>query len=79
MVKFNLDEYKYFTPLTAYMEFILLNYNNFLKNHLKNSDISNREFLYLFNIFYNKEISQKDLADLMYVSEANVTKIVKKL
>ncbi len=80
MVKFNLDdEYKYFTPFTAYMEYILLNYNNFLKNHLKNSDISNREFLYLFNIFCNKEISQKDLADLMYVSEANVTKIVKKL
>ena len=33
----------------------------------------------MFNIFCNKEISQKDLADLMYVSEANVTKIVKKL
>ncbi|MBQ6219309.1 MAG: MarR family transcriptional regulator [Methanosphaera sp.] len=80
MVKFNIDdELKYFTPLTVYMEYILLNYNNFLKNHLKDSDISTRDFLYLINIFFNKGISQKDLADLMYVSEANITKIVKKL
>jgi len=61
------------------MEYTLLNYNNFLKNNLKHKDISNREFLYLFNIFYQKTISQKELADLMYVSEANIAKMIKKL
>ncbi|MBR0472106.1 MAG: MarR family transcriptional regulator [Methanosphaera sp.] len=80
MVKFNLEEeLKYFTPFTMYMEYILLNYNNFLKNHLKNKNITTKEFLYLFNIFYNKNVSQKYLADLMYVSEANVAKMLKKL
>lgn len=80
MVEFNLnEEIKYSTPFTMYMEYILLNYNNFLNDHLKEHNITVREFLYLFNIFYNNKISQKELANLMYVSEANVTKIVKKL
>lgn len=58
MVKFQLpDEIKYFTPFTMYMEYILLNYNNFLKNHLEKEEITTKEFLYLFNIFYNKKIS----------------------
>ena len=80
MVEFNVsEEIKYVTPFTMYMEYILLNYNNFLGNHLKKENITTREFLYLFNIFYNKNISQKELAELMYVSEANIAKIVKKL
>lgn len=80
MVKFQLsDEIKYFTPFTMYMEYILLNYNNFLKNHLKEEKLTTKEFLYLFNIFYNKNISQKELADLMFVSEANIAKMIKKL
>ena len=80
MVKFNTkEELKYFAPFTIYMEYILMNYNNFLKDHLKNKDITTKDFLYLFNIFSNKNISQKDLADLMFVSEANITKILKKL
>ena len=80
MVKFNIsEELKYGVPFTIYMEYILLNYNNFLGKHLKNENITTREFLYLFNIFSNKNISQKQLAELMYVSEANITKIVKKL
>ena len=79
MDKFNLsDEVKYFTPFTMYMDYILLNYTNFLKNHLKDENITRRDFLYLYNIFYNKEISQKELADLMYVSEANIAKMIKK-
>jgi hypothetical protein len=53
MVKFNLEEeLKYFTPFTVYMEYILLHYNNFLKTHLKNKNITPKEFLYLYNIFY---------------------------
>lgn len=80
MVKFNIsEELKYGAPFTIYMEYILLNYNNFLGKHLINENITTREFLYLFNIFSNKNISQKQLAELMYVSEANITKIVKKL
>lgn len=80
MVEFKLsDELKYFTPFTMYMEYILLNYNNFLKEHLKEEKLTTKEFLYLFNIFCNKRISQKELADLMYVSEANIAKMIKKL
>lgn len=80
MVEFNLtEEIKYSTPFTMYMDYILLNYNNFLNEHLKEDNLTAREFLYLFNISYNNNISQKELANLMYVSEANVTKIVKKL
>jgi len=80
MAKFQIaDEVKYLTPFTMYMEFILLNYNNFLKKHLKDEKITTKDFLYLFNIFYNKEISQKELADLMYVSEPNIAKMIKKL
>ena len=80
MVKFNLEEeLKYFTPFTVYMEYILLHYNNFLKTHLKNKNISTKEFLYLYNIFYPKQVSQKELAERMFVSEANITKIIKKL
>lgn len=80
MVKFHIsDELKYFTPFTMYMEYILLNYNNFLKKHLNEEKITATDFLYMFNIFCNNGISQKELADLMYVSEANIAKMVKKL
>lgn len=79
MVKFQItEEYKYFTPFTMYMEYILLNYNDFLKNHLKDENITTRDFLYLYTIFHNKNLSQKELADLMFVSEANIAKMIKK-
>ena len=66
-------------PFTMYMEYILLNYNHFLKKHLKDKNITTKEFLYLFNLNFNKNISQKELAELMYVSEANIAKMIKKL
>lgn len=80
MVKFNIsEEMIHVTPFTVYMEYILLNYNNFLENKLKEENITTKEFLYMYDIFLFKNVSQKELADLMYVSEANITKIVKKL
>lgn len=68
-----------FTPLNLYLEYILLGYDKFLKEHIKDLNLTYGELSYIFNIYYYQPISQKDLADKMYVSEANITKIVKKL
>ncbi|AWX31955.1 MarR family winged helix-turn-helix transcriptional regulator [Methanosphaera sp. BMS] len=79
MDKYNLDERMPFTPLTFYMEYILLRYNNYLKNKLTNFDITQGEITFIYNIFYYKSFSQRELANLLFVSEAYVTKMLKKL
>lgn len=79
MDKYNLDERMPFTPLTFYMEYVLLRYNNYLKNKLRNFDITQGEITFIYNIFYYKSLSQRELANLLFVSEAYVTKILKKL
>lgn len=53
------------------------NITSILKNNFEN--ITPRDFTYLVNIFYNPNISQRELADLLIVSEANVGQIVKRL
>lgn len=67
------------TPSNLYMEYILLRYNNFLKEKLENIPITHGELTYIYHINYMGSISQTDLADLLWVSQANVTKMVKKL
>ena len=65
------------TPIILYIDYITLHFQKYLKN--KYSDITPRDFTYLSNIYYNQNCSQKQLADLLYVSESNVAQIIKKL
>jgi DNA-binding MarR family transcriptional regulator len=68
-----------FTPTNLYMEYILLSYNNFLKEKLDDIQITLGELTYIYNIKYYPEISQRQLSDALFVSEANVAKMIKKL
>lgn len=67
------------TPINLYMEYVLLSYNDFLTKKLKDLEITHGELTYIYNIKYFKSVSQRQLAEILYVSEANVTKMVKKL
>lgn len=73
------EERVLFTPLTLYMEYINLKYDAFLKEKLRDHDLTTGDLTYLINIFYHEKLSQRQLADILYVSEANVAKIVKRL
>lgn len=79
MDNFSLEEKIVYTPKTLYMEYILINYNNFLKSKLDDKNITQGELTFLYNIFYHESISQRELANLLIVSEAYVTKMLKKL
>jgi DNA-binding MarR family transcriptional regulator len=67
------------TPTNLYMEYILLNYNNYLKDKLEDIEITYGELTYIYNIKFFPSISQRELAEILFVSEANVAKMVKKL
>lgn len=67
------------TPTNLYMEYILLSYNNYLKDKLEDIEITYGELTYIYNIKFFPSISQRELAEILYVSEANVAKMVKKL
>ncbi|MBQ7928641.1 MAG: winged helix-turn-helix transcriptional regulator [Methanobrevibacter sp.] len=67
------------TPTNLYMEYILLSYNNFLKEKLDDVQITYGELTYIYNIKFFPGISQRELAKTLYVSEANVAKMLKKL
>ena len=80
MVNFNFeDERISFTPIILYTEYINLQYDYFLKENFKEWDITSGDSTYLINIFYHEKLSQRELSDILYVSEANVTQIVKRL
>ncbi len=66
-----------FTPIILYMEYINLQYNYFLKQNFK--EITYGDSTYLMNIFYHENISQRELAELLFVSESNVAQIIKRL
>lgn len=66
-----------FTPIVLYTEYINLQFNNYLKTNFK--DITPGDFTYMVNIFYHQSISQRQLADLLFVSESNVAQIIKRL
>lgn len=68
-----------FTPTNLYMEYILLSYNNFLKENLDDAQITYGELTYIYNIKFYPGISQRELAETLFVSEANIAKMVKKL
>lgn len=67
------------TPTNLYMEYILLSYNNFLRKKLDDVKITYGELTYIYNIKFFPSISQRKLAETLFVSEANVAKMVKKL
>ncbi|MBE6510139.1 MAG: MarR family transcriptional regulator [Methanobrevibacter millerae] len=71
------DERISFTPIVLYAEFIHLQFHNYLKNNFK--DISPVDFTYLVNIMYNQNVSQRQLAEILHVSESSVAQIIKKL
>ena len=66
-----------FTPALLYIDYINLHFKNYLKKNY--ADITIYDFTYLANIFYNPNCSQKDLAELLFVSESNVAQIIKRL
>ena len=65
------------TSFFYFVNYLGVIHDNFLKENFK--DITPRDFTYLSNIFYHENISQKELAQLLYVSEANVAQIIKRL
>lgn len=71
------DERINFTPLILYIDYIHLLQDDFYKSNYEN--ITPRDVTYLMNIFYHQNCSQKDLAQLLFVSESNVTQIIKRL
>lgn len=66
-----------FTPLILYIDYIHLLQDDYYKKNYPT--ITPRDVTYLINIFYHQNCSQKDLADLLFVSEANVAQIIKRL
>ena len=60
------------TPTNLYMEYILLSYNNYLKDKLEDIEITYGELTYIYNIKFFPSISQRELAEILFVSEANV-------
>lgn len=71
------DERINFTPLILYIDYIHLLQDDFYKKNYP--QITPRDVTYLMNIFYHQNCSQKDLSKLLFVSEANVAQIIKRL
>lgn len=78
MADLNFDEERIsFTPIILYIDYINLLHNDYLKRAY--DDLNPTDLTYLINIFYHQNCSQKDLADLLFVSESNVAQIIKRL
>ena len=78
MADLNFEEERIsFTPLILYIDYIYLLHTDYLKKNYKN--LTPSDVTYLINIFYHQNCSQRDLAELLFVSESNVTQIIKKL
>lgn len=71
------DERILITPMLLYMDYVNLQFNKYLKESYP--DITPRDFTYLVNIMYHQDISQKELSEMLFVSESNVTQIIKRL
>ena len=78
MVELNFDDAGFEDmPVFYFINYINVIHDNYLKEHFR--DIAPRDFTYLSSIYYHNGISQKELADLLYVSESNVAQIIKRL
>ena len=72
-----INENERFIPIILYIDYINVEYHKYLNKEFKN--ITPRDFTYLINIYYHPNISQRELADLLIVSEANVGQIIRRL
>ena len=68
---------KSFVPIVLYIDYINVEYNKFLNANFEN--ITPRDFSYLMNIYYSPDCSQRELADKLFVSEANAGQIIRRL
>ena len=66
-----------YIPIIFYMDYINIEYNKYLSKEFKG--LTPRDFTYLLNIYYHKNCSQRELADLLIVSEANAGQIIRRL
>ena len=66
-----------FIPIIFYIDYINIEYNKYLNKQF--SGLTPRDFTYLLNIYYHKDCSQRELADLLIVSEANAGQIIRRL
>ena len=71
------DENNLLTPIILYINYITFQQNDYFKKNFKNT--TPMDFIYLANIYLHQNISQKDLSELLYVSESNVAQIIKRL
>ena len=74
MEKINKEEY---IPIILYIDYINIEYQKFLNE--KFDDITPRDFSYLINIYYNPNLSQRELSNMLIVSEANAGQIIRRL
>ena len=74
MKKINKEEY---IPIILYIDYINIEYQKFLNE--KFDDITPRDFSYLINIYYNPNLSQRELSNMLIVSEANAGQIIRRL
>ena len=74
MEKINKEEY---IPIILYIDYINIEYQKFLNE--KFDDITPRDFTYLINIYYNPNLSQRELSNMLIVSEANAGQIIRRL
>lgn len=58
---------------------ITRNVRQFVNRGLKDFEMNEGQFEYFFMIYKNNGINQKELAEIMHVSKASVTKAIKKL
>ena len=71
------DENNLLSPIILYINYITFQQNDYFKKNFKNT--TPMDFIYLANIYLHQNISQKDLSELLYVSESNVAQIIKRL
>ena len=71
------DERIPFTPVVLYIDYISIQYTKYLKDHYP--EITPRDFTYLVSIQYNPNLTQRELSEILFVSEANVAQIIKRL
>lgn len=78
MTGLNLEEERIsFTPIILYIYHIHILQNEYLKGRYDN--ITPRDITYLIYIFYNQNCSQRDLSELLFVSESGITQSIQKL
>ena len=61
-----------------YVEEMVSNYGEFLKQRIKDEEISMKELPLLIRIFFSEVVTQKELVNIFNISEGQIAKILKK-